>query len=341
MSQSFAPSIIDNCSPDEQDIVNRCLTFKQRNRRVCVDEWLQSLGRTKHAALVKIANRHQSHYIQFEKTADRLVDISASVTQSYVHDQNRERVKYFNITKEMERCTYATKKKWKRLVQSVSHEAHHFHDEASFPQSWQLDPSEGPSRMRRKLMRCHLDIDSRYFDPGFRHKSKTSEIHVPLAPIYSTTDQNTEVSILIDSIHANEQILQTYMCALITPQHEYTGELLLSDTCAHFIGRVGELCKLTPLLRQETWALTDVKEFLERRYQLQDTGLELFLENGNSYLLALTTSSDMKNIVSFLSEKGISQTTEMKSLTGVTRMWREGVITNFDVSLVAASSLHA
>lgn len=334
--QSFSPSICNSCRPEERDIVSRCLMFKHR-RKVDIDEWLQSVKKSKETAVVKITGRHLSHYNQYERTAERLVDMAASVTHSYVHEQNQERVKYFSLRKEQERSTYATKKKWKRLVQSVSHEAHHFHDEASFPQSWQLDPSEGPSRMRRKLMRCHLDIDSRYFDEGFRNKSKSSDTRPPLSSIYSSTDQNTEVSILIDSIHANEQILQRYTCALVTPEHEYTGDLLLSHACAHFVGRLSDdqQTRSEAMPREETWLLTDVKEFLERRYQLQDTALELFLENGNSYLLALTTSSDTKEIVSFLSEKGISQTTEVKSLTGVTRMWREGIITNFDVSQVA------
>ena len=180
-------------------------------------------------------------------------------------------------------------------------------------------------------MRCHLEIESRFFEEGFR-KSSGKPAPPPLASLHDNVDKNTELSILIDSIHANEQILLTYNCALITPEHEYTGELLLSDTGAHFIGTVsGHPISGSPALRQETWLLADVKEFLERRHQLQDTGLELFLENGNSYLLAMKNSSDMKNIAAFLSERGISQTTEMKSLTGVTRLWRERAITNFDV----------
>lgn len=331
---AFSPSICNSCSPEERDIITRCLTFKHRNRAVDINEWLQTLEKTKNVAASKVMARHENYFSQFTKLSNHVVEIAASVTQSYVHEQNQERVKFFNKAKEQERRTYATKKKWKTLVQSVSHEAHYFYDEASFPQNWQLDPSEGPSRMRRKLMRCHLDIESRFFDEGFRNSS-SKPAHPPLASLYDATDKNTEVSILIDSIHANEQILLTYNCALVTPEHEYTGELLLSDTGAHFIGTVsGHSTSESPALRlrQETWLLADVKEFLERRYQLQDTALELFLENGNSYLLALTNSSDMRNIAAFLSERGISQTTEMKSLTGVTRLWREKVITNFDVS---------
>lgn len=336
--QTLSPSVSSHCSPDEREIVERCLTFTTQDRKANVTEWMNALKKRNESIVSKIRDRHLLYCKPFEVLADRLVDQSMSVTQSFVHFQNEECLHYFARMKKQDRSTYASQKKWRRLVLSVIHEAHFFYDVHAFPQNWQLDPSEGPSRMRRKLMRCHLNMDNKYFDEtatrGPRH-----EYREPLASVCGSGVEQ-EVSLLIDSIHANEPIILTYCCALVTPQYEYSGELLLSDTCAHFIGRTGDAqhCQPSSVLRQETWILADVKEFLERRYQLQDTGLELFLENGNSYLLALTSPSDAKSVANFLSERGVSLTTEMKSLTGVTRMWREGSITNFDVSLFVLSA---
>lgn len=31
--------------------------------------------------------------------------------------------------------------------------------------SWQLDPTEGPGRVRKRLMRCHLGIEKRFLTP--------------------------------------------------------------------------------------------------------------------------------------------------------------------------------
>ena len=38
-----------------------------------------------------------------------------------------------------------------------------WHHEESYPCSWQLDPTEGPFRMRKRLQRCHLEIAPKFF----------------------------------------------------------------------------------------------------------------------------------------------------------------------------------
>ena len=40
----------------------------------------------------------------------------------------------------------------------------------SYPCSWQLDPTEGPCRIRKRLQRCHLGIDEKYINQNFRDK---------------------------------------------------------------------------------------------------------------------------------------------------------------------------
>ena len=332
--QSLAPAICSACAPSDRDILTRCLSFKGTDVRPSVDEWLHALDKSRQKALMRALERHHLRNRHHGKTAERLLALALTSTQTFVHEQNQERTQYFSSAKHVERMTYSRKTQWKQLVLSVSHEAHHFYDEASFPRSWQLDTCEGPSRMRRKLKRCHLRIEERHFEEGFQHKCKSGEARLPLASIFASADQNSEVSLLIDSIHANEQILLTYCCILVTPECEFSGELLLSDTCAHFIGRVddGRHCESPGSLRQESWLLSDISEFLETRFQLQDTAIELFIENGQSHLLALSSVADAKDVVAFLSERGVSQTSDNKSLAGVTRMWREGFITNFDVS---------
>ena len=37
-----------------------------------------------------------------------------------------------------------------------------WYDPASYPTSWQLDPTEGPNRERRRLQRCYLTIPNKY-----------------------------------------------------------------------------------------------------------------------------------------------------------------------------------
>ncbi len=37
-----------------------------------------------------------------------------------------------------------------------------WHCSKSHQRSWELDPTEGPSRVRKRLQRCHLRIDARF-----------------------------------------------------------------------------------------------------------------------------------------------------------------------------------
>ena len=303
-----------------------------------VKSWMASLTKLNETTVTGVRTRVAPITSSHEKMGEKVVETAMAVTQAFVSIQNIERRQYFLRTEDAATHVYLTKKKWKILVSSVTHERHYFYDKESFPQSWQLDPSEGPSRMRRKLSRCHLNIPPKFFQNGFKEKSRQTVITLPLSYIFDSTDDKTEASILIDSIHSHEQILLTFNSTLITPQVEYSGELLLSDSRAHFVGRQSHLFSTQyptanrdgSTVTQETWILSQIKEFLERRYQLQERALEIFLDNGNSYLLDFQSTNERKKVMHFFSERGISLGSEVKSLTSVTKLWRERSITNFD-----------
>lgn len=42
--------------------------------------------------------------------------------------------------------------------------------EKSYPKSWQLDPTEGPGRVRKRLKRCHLGLHPRFLHTQFQDK---------------------------------------------------------------------------------------------------------------------------------------------------------------------------
>ena len=52
------------------------------------------------------------------------------------------------------------------LCRSVWYDAEHF------PSSWRLDPTEGPSRVRSRLQRFHLDVDKKYIMEDYQRQSK-------------------------------------------------------------------------------------------------------------------------------------------------------------------------
>lgn len=297
-------------------------------------KWLQSECKNNEPIISKYIQKINMCNMNYETNAQQLIEIAMKITQTFVADQNIERNTFFSLSKDESSNVYMCKKKWKSIVKCLTHEENVydcFYDENFFPQSWSLDPTEGPSRMRRKLKRCHLDIPSRFFRTGYQYKSRTSPVIPPLASILSTNDATSETSMLIDLAHLNEQMRLTSVVSMITPQSEYQGELLLSETCVHFIGRCEQATsEVMNITIKETWYLTEILEYLEQRYQLQDVALEIFLENGNSYLLAFKSSDERKTVVNFLYTHGLSQTTELKSLSRITKLWRDNQLTNFD-----------
>ncbi|EHB18354.1 Lysosomal-trafficking regulator [Heterocephalus glaber] len=51
---------------------------------------------------------------------------------------------------------------WQELIQQLTHDRAVWHDPIYYPTSWQLDPTEGPNRERRRLQRCYLTIPNKY-----------------------------------------------------------------------------------------------------------------------------------------------------------------------------------
>lgn len=48
-----------------------------------------------------------------------------------------------------------------------------WHDAESHPGSWELDPTEGPCRIRCRLQRCHLHMKPHFLMPQTQHKLGT------------------------------------------------------------------------------------------------------------------------------------------------------------------------
>lgn len=60
--------------------------------------------------------------------------------------------------------------KWNEIINQLTHERAVWFFEKSYPSFWQLDPTEGPSRVRKRLSRCHIGIDGKYLLSSYRHK---------------------------------------------------------------------------------------------------------------------------------------------------------------------------
>lgn len=80
---------------------------------------------------------------------------------------------------------HSTSRRWK-LLKVFCDRRGVWHCAELSPHSWQLDPTEGPSRQRCRLSRCHLKLDKRFFLPEQQcsHGKKISNEAISLAALF-------------------------------------------------------------------------------------------------------------------------------------------------------------
>ena len=83
-----------------------------------------------------------------------------------------------------------------------------WYDESSFPQSWEIDPSEGPGRVRKRLQRCQLvGVETKFLLDDEHHKVGRAQSSPPLQYIFEDGQQSESASAaLIYRLHTNETI---------------------------------------------------------------------------------------------------------------------------------------
>ncbi|KAI1302326.1 Lysosomal-trafficking regulator [Halotydeus destructor] len=304
-----------NWSPDHQ--LKEINVWKDRFEKARITYWNNVSGKTE-----LMLSRLNWLY---EKVRSEAMDVTKRVIES----QNLERSNYLHLMKEHNRVQYSTRKCWKSLIRSLTHEKATWYEDKSFPTSWTLDPVEGPSRIRRRLTRCHLAIPSKFFLDEFKSKSKIPPPLEPLSYLFESNRFEIDSSAMIDHIHTNERISFITPASIVTPKEDLNGELLIGKSSIHFVGQHNDEDSGMKLIK-ELWPFSEIREVEERRYQLKNTAIELFLTNGSSYLIAFKSATDRQEFIAVLSSCPLPNVTESKSLSAVTQMWKDRTITNFD-----------
>ncbi|XP_063878429.1 lysosomal-trafficking regulator-like isoform X2 [Scylla paramamosain] len=92
------------------------------------------------------------------------------LTRSVVDRQNVERKLVLGGIKHTQCHHVHLTHRWRDLLETLTHERATWHFQHSYPRSWQLDQTEGPLRIRKRLSRGRLLIHSRYLVPEYRQK---------------------------------------------------------------------------------------------------------------------------------------------------------------------------
>jgi hypothetical protein len=149
----------------------------------------------------RVVNRMQKLCHKVEKSA-------LAVTQLAANLQAEERKKFVAHIKHQLAQGVQVKKSWQDLVQQLTHERALWYDDVTSPQSWQLDPTEGPCRVRKRLMRCHLNVEERFLQPEYRHVLTGGKLQAPFTFLFEDEDgkHSLDAAAIVFKLHTSETV---------------------------------------------------------------------------------------------------------------------------------------
>ncbi|XP_071541821.1 uncharacterized protein [Panulirus ornatus] len=256
------------------------------------------------------------------------------LTRTVVDRQNVERKFVLGGIKHSQCRHVHLTHRWRGLIEMITHERATWHFPQSYSRSWQLDQTEGPMRVRKRLTRGRLHIQARYLMPEYSQKIDIENQPSPLESVLHGSETESAMAVMIERLNVSERIIHMSSATVVSPGMEQRGEILVSRTAMYFVGE-----QVTIDMNQSgsssevvsvTWPLDSVREIHIRRYQLQDCALELFLTTGHSVLLAFIDTQHRNQVIGVLSMSEMPNLSSKATLPEVTTQWREGHMTNFE-----------
>uniref|UniRef100_A0A8C2J1I4 Lysosomal trafficking regulator n=1 Tax=Cyprinus carpio TaxID=7962 RepID=A0A8C2J1I4_CYPCA len=281
----------------------------------------------------KLANTEKSLLQRLDGKSKDISKIAADVTQNVSLRQGMERKKVMQHIRGLYKTDLSASRHWQELVQQLTHDRAVWYDQSSYPTSWQLDPTEGPNRERRRLQRCYLTIPNKYLLKD-RHKLDDA-IKAPLAFLFEDKTHSSFHK-LKNPKHFFFLFRFTRKCVSVAPSRETAGELLLGKSGMYFVeDNVAETFdNQSPHGETEpasfSWTYEEIKEVHKRWWQLRDNAMEIFLTNGRTLLLAFDTTKFRDDVYHNILSSELPNLLEYGNISALTHLWSSGQITNFE-----------
>ncbi|XP_053952827.1 lysosomal-trafficking regulator [Anastrepha ludens] len=271
---------------------------------------------------------------KLEETAYRLeplamscIESSMLTTRRVAELQNSERKLLMYQLKDYDDATIYTK--WLGVVRRMTHDGAPWYSRERAENSWELDDTEGPSRVHSRLRPCHLDIDKRFFMEDYytselrnndtvlnSSASTIVEYMRPLEYLLSSYDQQLNISL-------NSQILYNFPAKFLPVDGEIDGEIIITDHKLYFMATYR--CKYF-YINCDIWSISEI---WLKRYQHQEKAFEIFLDTNQSLFFSLQNQEDYKIMYDVFSDKIVTHPDQAKILV-ITQQWREGLLTNWE-----------
>ncbi|XP_039706298.1 lysosomal-trafficking regulator isoform X1 [Pteropus medius] len=290
-------------------------------------------GMNKTAWQKTVNNNQQSLFQRLDSKSKDISKIAADITQAVSLSQGIERKKVIQHIRGMYKVDLSASRHWQELIQQLTHDRAVWYDPVYYPTSWQLDPTEGPNRERRRLQRCYLTIPNKYL---LRERQKSEDlVRPPLSYLFEDKTHSSFSSTVKDKA-ASESIRVNRRCISVAPSRETAGELLLGKCGMYFVEDNASDAVESSSLQGElepasfSWTYEEIKEVHKRWWQLRDNAVEIFLTNGRTLLLAFDNTKVRDDVYHSILTNNLPNLLEYGNITALTNLWYTGQITNFE-----------
>ncbi|KAM6280769.1 lysosomal-trafficking regulator isoform 1-T3 [Porphyrio hochstetteri] len=280
-----------------------------------------------------MANNQQNLFQRLDTKCKDISKIAGDITQAVSLSQGMERKKVIQHIRGMYKAELSASRHWQELVQQLIHDRALWYDPVYYPTSWQLDPTEGPNRERRRLQRCYLTIPNKYLLPD--RQKQEGVIKPPLSYLFEDKTHSSHSSTVKDKA-ASEHIRVNRRCISVAPSRETAGELLLGKCGMYFVEDNASDTIENSSFHGETepasfsWTYEEIKEVHKRWWQLRDNAVEIFLTNGRTLLLAFDNTKVRDDVYHNILTNNLPNLLEYGNITALTHLWCTGQITNFE-----------
>ncbi|XP_036133268.1 lysosomal-trafficking regulator isoform X2 [Molossus molossus] len=280
-----------------------------------------------------VKNNQQSLFQRLDSKSKDISKIAADITQAVSLSQGIERKKVIQHIRGMYKVDLSASRHWQELSQQLTHDRAVWYDPIYYPTSWQLDPTEGPNRERRRLQRCYLTIPNKYL---LRDRQKSEDVVKPPLSYLFEDKTHSSFSSTVKDKAASESIRVNRRCISVAPSRETAGELLLGKCGMYFVEDNASDTVENSSLQGElepasfSWTYEEIKEVHKRWWQLRDNAVEIFLTNGRTLLLALDNTKVRDDVYHSILTSDLPNLLEYGNITALTNLWYTGQITNFE-----------
>nr|XP_025706458.1 lysosomal-trafficking regulator isoform X4 [Callorhinus ursinus] len=280
-----------------------------------------------------VNNNQQSLFQRLDSKSKDISKIAADITQAVSLSQGIERKKVIQHIRGMYKVDLSASRHWQELIQQLTHDRAAWYDPLYYPTSWQLDPTEGPNRERRRLQRCYLTIPNKYL---LRDRQKSEDVVKPPLSFLFEDKTHSSFSSTVKDKAASESIRVNRRCISVAPSRETAGELLLGKCGMYFVEDNASDTVESSSLQGElepasfSWTYEEIKEVHKRWWQLRDNAVEIFLTNGRTLLLAFDNTKVRDDVYHSILTNNLPNLLEYGNINALTNLWYTGQITNFE-----------